>query len=467
MWLTGVAETTTPTKPTTPAEPNELLNASMFQEQCATELMLDLKAILGDLRWDDSSGVVVVWNGTSAVWWNPSQQIWKPTLDSVAHGKNWFDTLPEVIPDQIYSKTGSPGLHHSNLNRALTRQGRSKETLEQQTQQAPDTVYPIERVAYENLTFKEFYEFRMRDRPFVITGVPREQQTCFGSQRDYSDLRFRDCNGSVHVNVMTEGDGQRKGSRVVGTLPFQEFLELFSTPGGLEARFGTDGPFGGTFVQQDDPENDSIRKLCTRSWGDLRIPSYFTGQMGLQTGTGIIIYFSQRGFRQTFHVDLPRTEFWGSICRGRKLYRVVPFSVAVPGLVAEAESATATLRALKLRLLRDAENVPLGVPVWEGIVEAGEVFYMPAGAVHAVNAPEDTVNFLANWIDIGGLGPLSDINIKLLKDQDPDLTALLESQAQLGMQERLQSWPVLDAVGLVDDPASVARGFPRWGDLVS
>jgi len=438
-----------------------LAKSSMFQVQCEAETMLDLTERFGVLRWDDSSGMVVQWNGTCSNLWSPNQQIWNTTL----RGKEWFDSLHEVTLEQVYYKTGSPGLHHSDTVRALRKQASSGATLEQ-TQQTPDPVYEIQKVAYENLTFKEFHDFRVQDRPLVITGVPREHRTCFGGLRDYSDLRFRDCNGSVHVNVITDGEGQRKGSRVVGTMPFQEFLEFFSTPGGLESRFGTKGPFGGTFVQQDDPENDSIRKLCPKSWRDLRLPAYFTGQMGLHSGTGIIIYFSQRGFRHTFHVDLPRTEFWGSICRGRKRYRVVPFSIAVPGLVPEAESSTATLRALKMRLLRDAEGVPLGVPIWEGVLEAGEVLYMPAGAVHSVDAPEDTVNFLANFIDIGGLGPLSDINIRLLEDQAPDLAALLRNQSQLSMQERRRTWPVHDALGPVEDPASVARGFPRWGDLV-
>jgi len=141
---------------------------------------------------------------------------------------------------------------------------------------------------------------------------------------------------------------------------------------------------------------------------------------------------------------------------------VVPFSIAVPGLVPEAESLTATLRALKMRVLRDAEGVPLGVPIREGVLEAGEVLYMPAGAVHSVDALEDTVNFLANFVDIGGLGPLSDINIRLLEDQAPDLAALLRNQSQLSMQERRRTWPVHHALGPVEGPASVARGFPRW-----
>jgi len=184
--------------------------------------MLDLTERFGVLRWDDSSGMVVQWNGTCSNLWSPNQQIWNITL----RGKEWFDSLHEVTPEQVYYKTGSPGLHHSDTVRALRKQASSGATLEQ-TQQTPDPVYEIQKVAYENLTFKEFHDFRVQDRPLVITGVPREHRTCFGGLRDYSDLRFRDCNGSVHVNVITDGEGQRKGSRVVGTMPFQEFLSFF------------------------------------------------------------------------------------------------------------------------------------------------------------------------------------------------------------------------------------------------
>merc|ERR1712124_146485 len=47
--------------------------------------------------------------------------------------------------------------------------------------------------------------------------------------------------------------------------------------------------------------------------------------------------------------------------------------------------------------------VPLGFPIGTGIVGPGELLYLPAGAVHAVDALEDTVNIVNNIADVGNL----------------------------------------------------------------
>lgn len=319
----------------------------------------------------------------------------------------------------------------------------------------PDHIHPIPRVPYAKLTFQQFYlQFRQQDRPLIITDVPHEQFPCFGGLGSFNDSMLLDCKGSLPVHKMVDSPGIRKGVQLVALAPFKEFVHLFAVKGGFNSRCGPIGP-----VYSD---SGSIRDHCRSLWRHLRFPAFFTGQMRLHAGrTGVpysenphfpAFYFSQKGARQTWHMDEPRTELWSAICRGRKRYRVAPLSRAWRRWGVGVD--------LGVHLSRPGLR-PLRLPVWEGTAAPGEVLYLPAGALHAVLAEEDTVNIVDNFVDASGLGPVSGVNARLLEHEAAH-AGLAQWLRQPGMRTR-----TFDGGGVVLDANATARGFPSWADLVA
>jgi len=328
----------------------------------------------------------------------------------------------------------------------------------------------IRRIPYGKLTFLEFFKFfRQGDRPFILTDVPNEQSPCFGelsvpprSVRNVSEdplmraLRRHCQRGSVPIQRMVR-DEIRKGLSTELWVHMREFLQLWGHPGKLHAKLGLDvAQAGGLSVI-----TQGIQDHCSPElWKHIRFPAYFSGEVRLRAKEwGLAydeydgypsIYFSQKGLSMTMHVDNFATEIWSAICRGKKKYRITPFSVARRHLptFASFEERWATLN--NASALAD-------IPTWEGIVGPGEVLYFPASALHAVEALEDTFNIVNNFIDAGWLGSLSPGAMEGL---------ILEKKDSLLEWFKAPRLEVFDEVGTVTTANVTPRGFPEFGDLL-
>jgi len=262
------------------------------------------------------------------------------------------------------------------------------------------------------------------------------------------------CTGSIRVDKMVSGVTARKGIQRFAQMPFRAFMRLFGQQGSFDRQFSGVEPVMAT-------SSGAINEHCSNLWPHLRFPAYFTGEMCLVPGTSgwpcsrfPQLYFSQKGSRQTFHTDTAKTEMWSAICRGQKRYSVVPITEVWQKLG----------RNFNLpRALRRPEDWPLGLRIWEGVLNAGEVLYLPAGAVHAVRTEEDTINVVDNFVDAGNLGPLSSVNVDLMKQgEHHPYGIMLDWLSRENMRTN-----IFDTRGLVQDANTTAAGFPPWGTLAA
>lgn len=333
----------------------------------------------------------------------------------------------------------------------------------------PDTMIPMPAFNYSEMpSFTRFYnEFRLGDKPFVIRGIPREQQSCFGDLGGYDDvfLRRLNCSFTVDVSKMVEGSRVRKGVKHIADLAASEFMELFGTPGGFQRAYGNGSYFGIGRVA-------SILHDCPALANHLRIPAYASGQIRLHASHSgdFDFYWSTKGLNQTYHVDMPKSELWGSVCRGRKYYRVIPRTVAAQKL-GWGDSAHKFL-LLRPRAWRT------GMPVYHGEVGPGELVYLPAGTMHAVDNLEDTVNLVNDAFDVGNLGPMSWVNRRVLEGRVLPWGWMKVLHA-IGIWQPRDHWrkalewtedpnhrtSVYDGAGLVTDASQAPRGFPTFSQL--
>lgn len=312
----------------------------------------------------------------------------------------------------------------------------------------PDEVHQIKRVRYEDLSFQQFYtEFRQGDRPVIITGIPAQQSPCFGYSGGYNKTKLQaECKAArISVKPFSTNYWERKSCGQPVDMMFAEFLELFDRPGGLDERLGIAGPFFADWVD--------IQKYCGDYGRSIRIPAYFTGAVH---STCPSFYYGQKGFNQTWHVDYLPAELWTSICQGKKRFRIVPMSVAWEHL------GNVSMKDMHRLLLRPSEW-PLGMPIWEGEVEAGDLLWFPAGALHAVENLENSAGVVSNFIDAPNLAPLGSVITELLKDWG-DWSRPFNFRG-FGSYDNVSLMPVFDELGKVIDASMTPRGYPLWGIL--
>lgn len=319
-----------------------------------------------------------------------------------------------------------------------------------------DDMLPIPVVNYGELSFDRFSkEFRGADRPFVMRNIPPTQAPCFGALGAFNSSMLNGCTGNVQLLKKTSGTANRKGLKQIGNLNYTEFVRLLEEEGGFERAYGKGHYFG---------HGQRIDYSCPDLWKHVRIPSYFTGQLLLrrvhQPG-GIDMYFNTKGLTQTYHIDVPKAELWASVCSGRKRYRVVPRSVA-------SQKIGWGGKLHKLLLLRP-EEWPLGLPVYHGEIGPGELVYLPAGSLHAVENLEDTLNIVNDVIDAGSLIPISAVNERIMRAGCASWVVGPCRKGQFGnfLDRMHRGTQVFDGQGAVSDAAKVPEGFPTWGDLVS
>lgn len=139
-------------------------------------------------------------------------------------------------------------------------------------------------------------------------------------------------------------------------------------------------------------------------WSSCSIPDHFNA------------YLAEAGFQTMFHIDAAHRSFIASMCEGRKLWRVVTNEDF-------AAQAGKDFPLLKKSMRLDSKLVMADVPqpydtwgsseppeghpgmgslghsevkVWEGVLEPGEVLYIPSGALHAAKTLDHSLMFAMN-----------------------------------------------------------------------
>ncbi|CAE8713543.1 unnamed protein product [Polarella glacialis] len=297
----------------------------------------------------------------------------------------------------------------------------------------------IERVAYADLTFDQAYRFRAGRQAFYY------QWSALGSVCLLWKYREPSGNSSGdpfydYLSRMDAAPGVRKGSS------FFAKISMFHS-------------LGWSHVQA------ALAKCKFPSlfhWRtELLLHSVANGKAYSEERIFPTFYWSQKGFRQAAHVDIPLTELWSALCRGKKWYYITPLSVAK------------RLLGVTFDELRNMHHNPdrfSGLPIWQGALSPGEVLYMPAWAIHAIMSEEDSVNIINNFIDVGDLGPVSQGNVQMLKESlQSHVTTLPWPHADIlrWLEDPSSRVRVFDGQGPVAEGNVTARGFPSWNDLLT
>jgi hypothetical protein len=144
----------------------------------------------------------------------------------------------------------------------------------------------------------------------------------------------------------------------------------------------------------------SLRNECPALLEDLRIPSLFADDMLVKyykKGAWPTLIIGPQGTQSGLHRDTHDLPFWMAMFRGRKRWRVfAPDDPGMQPLYSEARNGF-----LFDPFAPDFSRYPgLGkVIVYDHVLEAGELMYIPSGAPHAAFNLEDTIAISGNYLD--------------------------------------------------------------------
>lgn len=148
----------------------------------------------------------------------------------------------------------------------------------------------------------------------------------------------------------------------------------------------------------------SLRNECPRLLEDVRIPAYFVDDLLVRhykKAAWPTLIAGPRGTRSGLHRDTHDLPFWMALFVGRKRWRI--FRPDDPDVSAyyQADRNGFVFDAFAPDFARHPR---LGAAeVYEHVLEAGQLLYIPSGAPHAAFNLEDTIAISGNYLDPRGL----------------------------------------------------------------
>eukprot|EP00747_Dinoflagellata_sp_TGD_P147277 gnl/TRDRNA2_/TRDRNA2_176794_c0_seq6.p1 gnl/TRDRNA2_/TRDRNA2_176794_c0~~gnl/TRDRNA2_/TRDRNA2_176794_c0_seq6.p1 ORF type:complete len:439 (-),score=40.50 gnl/TRDRNA2_/TRDRNA2_176794_c0_seq6:325-1497(-) len=263
-------------------------------------------------------------------------------------------------------------------------------------------ILPMARRTVDDLKFLEFDEVYLDSLPLILTGA----SICPSSVTLANVGSF--CQGAhkfhVHNRSATSWAGLDPAGRgnAMGIAEFVESIGNASQPAERPPRYMFDFP-----IMVHCPE------LLTR----ITIPAHmFTTSIYHWDGEWencsvpphIGLFISERGFATSLHVDNGNTAFWASSCSGRKRWRVVTADEFAQHEAEFEHDEGITIEGG--RLIFASPKLPfdtwspqgsgglmdINVQVFEGVIEPGDLLYIPPGALHAAESLDDVLMFAAN-----------------------------------------------------------------------
>eukprot|EP00747_Dinoflagellata_sp_TGD_P147274 gnl/TRDRNA2_/TRDRNA2_176794_c0_seq3.p1 gnl/TRDRNA2_/TRDRNA2_176794_c0~~gnl/TRDRNA2_/TRDRNA2_176794_c0_seq3.p1 ORF type:complete len:461 (-),score=44.76 gnl/TRDRNA2_/TRDRNA2_176794_c0_seq3:325-1500(-) len=263
-------------------------------------------------------------------------------------------------------------------------------------------ILPMARRTVDELKFSEFDKVYLDSLPLILTGA----SICPSGVTLANVGSF--CQGAhkfhVHNRSVTSWAGLDSAGRgnAMGIAEFVESTGNASQPAEHPPRYMFDLP-----IMLHCPE------LLTR----ITIPAHmFTTSIYHWDGEWencsvpphIGLFISERGFATSLHVDNGNTAFWASSCSGRKRWRVVTVDEFAQHEAEFKHDEGITIEGG--RLIFASPKLPfdtwspqgsgglmdINVSVFEGVVEPGDLLYIPPGALHAAESLDDVLMFAAN-----------------------------------------------------------------------
>lgn len=138
-----------------------------------------------------------------------------------------------------------------------------------------------------------------------------------------------------------------------------------------------------------------FRRHCPELAGEFEIPEYFREDWLELLPAPLLndmlwLFMGPAGSGMTLHVDLGHTAAWNCQVTGRKRWALVAPEHEERLYDGEVDA-----------FAPDLDRFPLfaGVEVWQGVVEAGEVLFIPGGWWHQTFNLEAGIGLTANYVD--------------------------------------------------------------------
>ncbi|RHX97510.1 hypothetical protein DYB26_008479 [Aphanomyces astaci] len=129
------------------------------------------------------------------------------------------------------------------------------------------------------------------------------------------------------------------------------------------------------------------------------IPAYFARDYLQQTPD---LFVGPRGSESATHVDSFGSNFWMALVQGRKRWRLVhpnDMHLLYPTWHAGSADVVYGVDLASTDESKGDSLCPLHARVWECVLEAGDILFVPAGTPHFVQNLEHTVAVSSNYID--------------------------------------------------------------------
>ena len=267
------------------------------------------------------------------------------------------------------------------------------------------TIKDLPKIHVDSLSIDDFDTLYLDQQPIILEGVT----TCPASL-DLQNIGEH-CNGAVRGNYIRtrsrsspEWAGLQQGN-ADETVNFLEYVHSMGTND--ELRFMFDVP---------------MLEICPSLLPEVRLPPHFVNAFAsqhlrrhlsdddpakCQTTPFFNMYLAEAGFETDLHIDAAHTAFVASMCVGRKRWRVLSpesFALRHADLVWEGS------RGHKIKDKWVMSEIQRPFPTWndksplyeldgvlyEGILEPGQILYIPPGAPHAAVTMDQSLMVASN-----------------------------------------------------------------------
>eukprot|EP00814_Leptocylindrus_danicus_P003859 CAMPEP_0116011306 /NCGR_PEP_ID=MMETSP0321-20121206/4496_1 /TAXON_ID=163516 /ORGANISM="Leptocylindrus danicus var. danicus, Strain B650" /LENGTH=478 /DNA_ID=CAMNT_0003480527 /DNA_START=45 /DNA_END=1479 /DNA_ORIENTATION=+ len=271
-------------------------------------------------------------------------------------------------------------------------------------------VEPLPKVHVDDLK-DQFDEMYLDQLPVIITGTT----ACPGQLSDFQHIN-RHCGGWVPGNyVKTKANnaneaqwaGFNKATGFDEKIDFLNFVESMGRSDDISPRFMFDV---------------SMVDICPQLLPHILLPPQFVGIFASQylwhryedddvrkcsNMPFMNMYLAEAGFETDLHIDSAHTAFIASMCVGRKKWRVIThsnFDQFYSELVLRDTGIKVDGKWVNSEIRRPFETwsdqssplLSMDISVYEGILEPGEILYIPPGAPHAAITLDQSLMVASN-----------------------------------------------------------------------